>query len=40
MYWEGQKDIEMDNKDEDHHNILVFMVHIVPIDEKSMQQVK
>jgi hypothetical protein len=30
----------MDNKDEDHHNILVLMVHIVPIDEKSMQQVK
>ncbi len=29
-----------DNKDEDHCNIFVFMVHIVPVDEKSMQQVK
>jgi hypothetical protein len=40
MYWEGQKDIEMDNKDEDHHIILFFMVHIIPVDEKSMQRVK
>ncbi len=26
MYWEGQKDIEMDNKDENYHEELVSMV--------------
>lgn len=40
MYWEGQKDIEMITRMKDHHNIFVFMVHIVSVDEKSMQQVK
>ncbi len=38
MYWEGQKGIEMDDKNEDHHDKLVFMVH-VPINEKSMSHV-
>ncbi len=40
MYWEGQKDIKMDNKDEDNYDELVYIVQIVPIDEKSMQQAK
>jgi hypothetical protein len=30
----------MDNKDEDHYDELVYMVQILPTDEKSMQQVK
>jgi hypothetical protein len=29
----------MDDKDENHHEKLVFVVQIVPIDEKSMQQI-
>jgi hypothetical protein len=36
MYWEGQKYIEMDDKNEDHHDKLIFVVHVVPINEKSM----
>jgi hypothetical protein len=39
MYWEEQKDIKMDDKDENHHDKLVFVVQIVLIDEKSMQQI-
>ncbi len=40
MSWEGKKDIKMDNKDDDHYDELVYVVQIVPIDEKSMQQAR
>ncbi len=40
MYWEGQKEIEMDNKDEDHYDESIYEGKIVPIDEKSMHQAK
>jgi hypothetical protein len=40
VYWEGQKEIEMDNKDEDHYDESIYEVQIVSIDEKSMQQAK
>ncbi len=32
MYWEGQKDTAMDDKDDDHQDKLVFVVLMVPID--------
>jgi hypothetical protein len=30
----------MDEKDEDHHDELILVVEIVPINEKSMNQIK
>ncbi len=38
VYWEGQKDIEMDSKDDNHQDGSIFVVQMVPIDGKSMQQ--
>ncbi len=29
MYWEGQKDIKMDDKDNEHPDEYVFMVQMV-----------
>jgi hypothetical protein len=40
VYWEGQKDIKMDNKDEDYYDESIYVAQIVPVDEKSMQQMK
>ncbi len=37
MYWEGQKDIEMDDKEDEHMDESMFMVQMVPIDGTSMQ---
>jgi hypothetical protein len=37
VYWEGQKDIEMDSKDDNHQDGSIFVVQMVPIDGKSMQ---
>jgi hypothetical protein len=39
VYSEGQKDIEMDDKDDDHPDGSIFVVQMVPIDGKSMQHV-
>jgi hypothetical protein len=32
MYWERQKDIAMDDKDDDDQNKSVFVVLLVPIN--------
>ncbi len=32
MYWEGQKDIAMDDKDDDHQDKFIFVVLMLPID--------
>ncbi len=40
MYWEAQKDIDMDDKDDAHPDEYVFMVHMVPINGTSMQQMQ
>jgi hypothetical protein len=32
MYWEGQKNTAMDDKDDDDQDKLVFVVLLVPID--------
>lgn len=39
MHWEKQKNIEMDEKNEDHHDKSFCVVHVVPINEKSMPHV-
>ncbi len=39
MYSEGQKDIEMDDKDDDHQDGSIFVVQMVPIVGKFMQHV-
>ncbi len=38
MYWEGQKNTAMDDKDDDDQDKLVFVVLLVPIDWKFTQQ--
>ncbi len=37
MYWEGQWDIKMDDKEDEHLDEYVFMVQMVPIDGTFMQ---
>ncbi len=38
MYWEGQKYIEMDDKDDNQQDESMFMVQMILIDGNSMQQ--
>jgi hypothetical protein len=37
VYWKGQKDIEVDDKEDKHLDESMFIVHMVPIDGTSMQ---
>jgi len=37
IYWEGQRDIKMDDKENKHLDEFVFMVQMVPIDGTFMQ---
>ncbi len=37
MYWEGQRDIKMVEKEDKHLDEFVFMVQMVPINGTSMQ---
>jgi hypothetical protein len=37
MYWEGQKGIKMDDKEDEHLDEYVFMLQMEPIDGTFMQ---
>ncbi len=38
VYWEGHKDVDVDNKNKDNNEEPIYMVQIAQIDEKSVMK--